>query len=205
MQRSLLKSLRYSLLGVERTRRRLESLCDQGHLVGRDLEMAYSGLFIRSVTSFEAFLEDLFLAVLAGKTARSTYTAKTLFPELRSFSTPRIRLLLLGDRRFFDWLPYSYTETRANRYFAGKTPFAAIDSTDKKALDEILYIRNALAHASPHARDTFATKVIRDLPLPPRERTPVGYLRSSYRSVPSQTRFEHHSSELLRIAAILAC
>ena len=170
MQRRLLKSLQHSLSGVERTRQRIESLYAVRQLVKRDLEMAYSGLFIRSMSSFETFVEDLFLAMLAGQTRRSTYSVKRLFPELRSFPTDRIRLLLLGDRKYFDWLPYYLTEKRAKSFLDGSTPFAALSEADKKALDKVVYIRNALAHSSSHARDTFISVVVGDLTLPPREK-----------------------------------
>ena len=204
MQKTLLKKLQHSLLGVEHTRQRVESLYALGQLVNRDLEIAYSGLFIRSVTSLEVFIEELFLAVLTGRIHHSKYSVKRLFPKLRSFPASQIKLLLLGDRKYLNWLPYSRTEERANKFLAGSTPFAALTKSDKNSLKKMRYIRHALAHSSSYARDTFERVVVAEVPLPPRERTPVGYLRSSYRASPDVTRFEYHSSELLRIAALLA-
>lgn len=204
MRERLLKRLQHSLAGVEHTRLRIESLHTSGDIVRRDLAMTYSGLFIRSVTSFEAFLEELFVAILSGKTSRSVYAVRRVFPRLADFPVRHIRSLLLGDRRYLDWLPYHHTERRVKRYLSGVTPFEALTNTDRSSLEQIVCIRNALVHASEHARKAFDHGVVAGLVLPPRERTPFGYLRSLYRTAPDVSRFEYHCSELLRIAAVLA-
>ncbi len=203
MQKKLLKSFQRCLAGIERTRCRIESSFDSGHLLQRDLEIAYSGLFIRSITAFETLIEELFVALVAGNVTRSTYKVRKQFPGLADFQVNKIRLLLLGDRKYLDWLPFYHTEKRVKSYLKGSTPFDALEKNDKNSLKKMVCIRNSLAHASAHARNAFKINVVADHILPPRERTPCGYLRSRYRSSPNMTRFQYHCSELLRLAAIL--
>jgi hypothetical protein len=71
-------------------------------------------------------------------------------------------------------------------------------------IERCLIIRNAIAHRSRHSHDRFQQEVLGSTPLPPRERTPAGYLRSSFRSGPRQTRYENLTAELLRLARRLA-
>lgn len=107
---------------------------------------------------------------------------------------------MLGGRSYVDWLPYHHTEKRAEAFFRGGAPFCVFDNSDKRELERIVTIRNAVAHQSRDARQKFENKVIGAVPVLAAERTPSGYLRSVFRTAPAQTRYE----EIANTLAILA-
>src|SRR5438309_2089669 len=65
------------LSNIEKTRRKSEDLFSQGRLVYRDLELIYAGLFLDSVTSFERYIEELFIGIL---TTRCRHESKKVKP-----------------------------------------------------------------------------------------------------------------------------
>ena len=75
-------------------------------------------------------------------------------------------------------------------FFHKGLPFTDLDSSDKKNIERMFHIRNAIAHKSKHALRVFSEKVIDDQNLLAEEKKPVGYLRSNYATSPSQTRYE---------------
>jgi hypothetical protein len=98
------------------------------------------------------------------------------------------------------WFPYEWTENRAQAFFAGGRPFTFLTNTDKTFLLDLMAIRNAVAHQGHHAIRKFEKRLISGTPLLPRERTPVGYLRSVLRTAPVQTRYEQIAAECARVA-----
>lgn len=52
---------------LELTRKRMENLHSNGTIFRRDLEHVYEGIFLKAVTSFESFLENLFIGLLYEK------------------------------------------------------------------------------------------------------------------------------------------
>lgn len=55
--------------GLEKTRKRMDGLHYNGRIKGRDSESMHEALFLRAVTSFESFFEELFLGILQGRPA----------------------------------------------------------------------------------------------------------------------------------------
>jgi hypothetical protein len=182
----------------ERTASKLERALDKGTLTRRDLEALYEGLFIGAIVEFESFLELLFMGVVLRKTL---YPGGKVTPRIDVRSQGVLEEVLLDGRRYVDWFPYALTETRAQSYLRGGRPFSLLSSSQKQSLERWLWIRNAVAHSGRHARQVFERKVIGTTPLPPRERTPAGFLRSEIRS--GVTRFEHTLDEMRGIAATL--
>ena len=94
------------------------------------------------------------------------------------------------------WLPYDRTIEKASVYLTGGRPFSTLSSSLKVQLRDCQLIRNAIAHHSGYAQSQFEKFVISGRPLPPREKTPAGYLRSTHTAHPPQTRFEFLSTQL---------
>ena len=78
-------------------------------------------------------------------------------------------------------------------------PFVQLKNHDKEMLNKISSIRNSLAHSSVFSKELFNKKVVGNLTLPPRERTPVGFLRSNFRATPKTTQFEALITEMARM------
>lgn len=197
----LFSSLQNRLLRLDRTRRKVEILADRRLITRFDVEQIYVGLYVDAFVSFERFIEDLFFGYLTG----------TVTPP-NGLSAPKLRIpnkqltidVVQNGKKYLDWIPFHFTKDRANIYFKKGHPFTGLDKNDEKTLEALHRIRNAVAHRSDHAVNIFVTHVISSLPLMAREKKPAGFLRSTFRSFPHQTRFENYLIELLSIGQKLS-
>ena len=177
------------LKALEWTRAKVERLFDpERRLVRRDVERVYEGLYLDAFTSFERSIEELFVALLTNRVAQTGVVTRVNF---RSSKVAR-DVILGGNKKYVDWFPYDRTEERAKAFFRSGEPFTRLSNNDKKMIEELVIIRNAIAHRSRHSINRFEQKLIvgKGLPLPPRERTPAGFLRSKID--PSTTRFQDY-------------
>jgi hypothetical protein len=195
---SELSRFQRSLQRLDYTRDRMERLFSQGQIRKADLDSVYEALFLRAVTSFEAFLEDLFLAILVG---RARYNEQRVRVLMSASSRGALMQILLQGSTYMSWLPFEHTEKRAKLYLRDGRPFSDLDMGDRSQLKTISIIRNAIAHKSPYAVAQFHKIAIGSAPLLQRERNPAGFLRS--RIAPTQTRFEVHMGQLARCAGLL--
>jgi len=182
---------------LETTRLKMERLLRLRTIVRRDIEQVYEGLYLDSITTFEALLEDLFIGYLVGRIRKSSNRIhfRTTFK-----SDIIARDIIFGGKNYVDWLPYENTIKRSQLFYRNGLPFTLIDENDKKQLNEIVIIRNAIAHSSLHSRKKFNKQVIGNLALMPREKHPAGFLRSVYRITPMQTRYQYYVTVLSSIA-----
>lgn len=188
------------LQNIEKTRSKMENLFSSGAIVRRDIEQVYAGLYMNAITSLEHVIENLFIGLLVGNlTARTTAVA----PRVRFSSNGVARDVVFGGQNYVDWFPYDRTVKRAKAFFRTGLPFTLLTNADRHTLERLLYIRNAIAHPSSHARRMFEDKVIGTLPLTSREKTPTGFLRSPFRISPYQTRYENVISEMVSISNVL--
>lgn len=176
------------------TRGKLERLYAQGVLARRDLERVYEGLYVASVTSFEDYLEARFFEVMLASPAPTG-----VHPRAEFKSAAVLRDFVLGGQPFVNWLPFKRTEQRAQVYLRGARPFHSVTTTEKRQMKDWMTIRHAIAHTSREARYRFEVGVLAGVPLPPRERSPAGYLRSVPR--PGTTRFEAIANQMLAMAS----
>lgn len=182
------------------SRRRVDDLVTQGVLSDRVAEQLYESLFLNAVTSFETYVEELFLALLL-----SRRRSGPAVPRLAVKSYKVARQLVFGPgRKYADWLPFDQTIKRAHVFFRGGRPFAAVVKTDTDILSNALLIRNVIAHRSRHSQQRFRAEVLGSAPLPARERSPAGFLRGQLSAIPPVTRFESYLANILRIATQLA-
>lgn len=170
----------------ERARAKFERLLLSGHVSRQDVGLFYEGIFLRTVTSFESLLEELFVGLLSG----GIVPARNVRPRV-TFRSPAVaRDVMLGGRAYVDWLPYNHTDKRANAFFRAGLPFCKLDKAEIKSLERMLTIRNAVAHQSGAARTKFEKEVVGTSPLLPAEPTPAGFLRSVFRVTPPMTQYE---------------
>jgi hypothetical protein len=197
MQDKIARSFRHKIKNFEFTRKRIEDLYSKKFIVGRDLQTLYEGLFLRLVTSFESFLEDLFLQIMLGKTC---YPKSRVKPRVEFRSITVLREVLLQTHDYLEWLPYQKTLNRANSYLRGGRPFSQLTDAQISKIREAIRVRNSVAHSSEYSKIIFEKKVLGNLILSPRERTPAGFLRSTVRINPPLCRFQLYLSNFSRIS-----
>lgn len=182
---------------LEKTRNKMERLMVNGSVVRRDIEQVYAGLYLDALTQFERMVETLFLGLLVGRLSSSLLG----FGSRISVNSDQVaRDVVFATRRYVDWLPYDSTEERAKLFFRNGLPFTSLDSAEKSSLTRVQFVRNAIARKSRYAIRQFETKVVGESTLMPRERTPTGYLRSTYRAAPAQTRYNELVGHLASVA-----
>jgi hypothetical protein len=201
--KTLANEFRIKLRSLDSTRTRVEELHTTTSIPQKDVARVYESLFLNAVTLFEAFLEDLFIGLLVvGKGVVSGHSS--IHPRIVVRSHQVAREVALQGRRYLDWLPYEQTGARAEVFFTGGRPFTLLSKPLKDDIQKCVWIRNAIAHRSDHARTVFLRNVVGSLSLPPRERIPSGYLRSILAAYPKQTRYEYLVARLSATAAFLA-
>lgn len=187
------------LKGLERTRRRVEQLRAEGRLARRDLDLVYASLFLTATTAFEGLIEDLFIGLLAGGLTRRGCT------RIVTTSSAKVaHQLVTQSRRYVNWLPYQETVERARLFFSQGLPFTSLDSNEMASIEKMRIIRNAIAHDSRYALRQFERAILAAVPLRPAERSPAGFLRSSYSSNPPVTRYEILIGDLNSVTVKLA-
>ena len=182
------------------TREKMERLFTNGVIVRRDIEQVYVGLYMDCMTSLETVFEDLFVGLLSGRyfvSSRSNIALIT-FRNRRA-----VRPMVYGGRRYVDWIPYDQTIDRAKIFFQNGEPFTNLNAAQRQFIEQCALVRNALAHKSMHAKRRFENGVLGNQQLTPRERTPAGYLRGTFRVAPTQTRYEHFTMSMAAIAQTL--
>ncbi len=182
---------------LEMTRSKMEGLLSGRIIVRRDIEQVYAGLYLEAITSLEDLVENLFIGLLVG---RIVHGSPRVVSRVSFQSDLVARDVVLGGRQYVDWFPYHYTERRAKAFFRNGLPFTQLQARDKTQIERLLYVRNAIAHKSSHAKRMFEQVVIGSLPLTPREKTPTGFLRSTFRAAPTQTRYENLVAEMAQLA-----
>lgn len=197
----LIETLRRRFRGLEKSRAQVELLLTKGHVTRDICETLYAGLFLRAFGDFEGYIEDLFVEMVHVKTTSMRGAVK---PRVSAATVQAARDVIFSGKPYADWFPYDRTEVKARIFFKGGGPFC-LEQQDKDELARIHKIRNAIAHRSRYSRSMFEKHVVGTTPLPPRERTPEGFLRGQHSSAPPATRYETIVAGLLQIATKLRC
>lgn len=189
------------VLALQATRQRLEDLHARRFLTVQDMERIYSSLFLNLYTAFEAYIESTFIALLV--TREGARPRRRAYPRVAVQSAPVARELVKGDRPYAAWMPYQRTESLAKVFFREGRPFTNLSTARKKKLEEMSWIRNALAHSSQSTQETFRKKLVPGY-LRPAERRPAGFLRGIPVGPSQSPRYENYADDLLAAAADLA-
>lgn len=183
---------------LEITRHKIEGLLQTGYLDREDAEQVYCGLYLNVFTEFEGLIEELFFGLLS-----STIVSPNAVCVVPPSSSALAQQILMIGKSYLDWLPYDKTLERANIIFQDGRPFSLLQHNHKEKLLQFIKIRHVIAHKSNHAKQQFERGVIGTLTLLPRERTPVGFLMSRFRTNPVQTQYELVIQELESMAQLL--
>lgn len=210
----LSKKLISHLNNMELTRSKSEILLSSGHLSNRDVNLIYSGLYIEAVTSFERFLEDLFICLISNQVIHLSkrVKVKTIFD-----SKNHAWYALHGERNFIDWFPYKHTSKRAKAFFYKGLPFTGLDkyiniattaSLDKRIInfcEKLLIIRNVIAHKSNQSKKRFYSEIVsKTSGLRSKEKKPVGYLRGTHTVHPVlTTRYQQIIDEIKFVSILI--
>ena len=198
------RTLRTSLMGLERHRRAVENAVIAGQLTESTARIIYEGLFLHAVTSFESFIENLFVGLLVtGGGVAPWRTDITPRIVVRSHAIARELTWGFGHQRYATWLPYDGTVKRAKVLFRGGRPFSSLDEADERWIRRSVTIRNAIAHKSRESLRKFDCNVIGVRSIRPSERKPGAFLRGVYRTQPTETRYEVYVAELQAVATKL--
>lgn len=200
MASNAFKTLQASLISIDEDRKWCRSPAVSSVSTTSSTDTYFEALFVRSVVAFERFLEAYFYEIVFSK-----YIPKGIsISPLASFTTrPAAVAIVQGSRGFADWLPYdAHTVPRARLFLKEGRPFADLDMPTRKQLEEIMFIRHAIAHASQSARDKF--DLIAQKHLSSGIITPARFLQSSIGSPASpQDRLEAYIMQLIDAAVAL--
>src|SRR6185437_8793829 len=105
---------------IDSTRARMEALLGSGDIALRDIHAVCEALFLRAVTSFEVFLENLFFDILHGK---AKYSKKRVSPRMKPLVKAALEEIVLQRDRYLTWLPFFHAEERAKLYLRDGKPF----------------------------------------------------------------------------------
>ncbi|HLP49731.1 MAG TPA: hypothetical protein VK154_02545 [Chitinophagales bacterium] len=190
------------LKNIEHTRAKMEELFSQRKIVKRDIELVYSGLFLDAVTSFERFIESLFVQLLCNK---ATHQSRKIKGTLTFTSEKQCRTIINAGEKYVDWLPIEKTLNRANIFFDDGEPFVRVEiHATKQKLLKLSSIRNAIAHRSSYSLAKFQKHVIAGQALTSSEKTPLGYLRSVYITYPvTERRYQEIIADMAFVANTL--
>lgn len=169
---------------------RIERLVADGRMPLRDARVAYAGAYVAYYVQLEAAIEDLFMGLLMRRVRIGGIASR---PIVRIESEAVAREVVRGGRAYATWLPIDVTRKRAKTLLSRGAPFASLTGAEKATLERAHAIRNALAHPGSHALRRFQVDVIGNLPVPPDQRRPDGYLRGQHAI--GQTRFEYLLAE----------
>lgn len=185
---------------LEYTRAKMERLFAKGDIVNRDINQVYSGLYLEVITSFERFIENLFIGLLSGT---HTVNARTVVPLIAFRSKRAVGPIVFRERSYLDWLPYDRTKERAKQFFQSGVPFSCLADPDEQLIQQCMFIRNAIVHNSKYALERFELHVLGNQNLMSWEKKPAGYLRSVLRTSPNQNRYENFIQRIASIATKL--
>lgn len=184
--------------GLQHHINRVEALYQNDLLTLTDIHRIYSGAFIQYYTYLERMIEKLFVGLLMGDYV-STYSNVSALITINSYKVAHD--VIKGDRRYVNWLPIDNTCMRADAFFSSGKPFSLLEGRDKRVLNNLTTLRNAIAHKSSASQKSFLNVYVESRPLPPEQLRPAGYLRGTHRA--GQTRLEFLMSDSIRVMNIL--
>lgn len=193
----LLSKVQKDFKSIEVTRKRMDKLYSEGKIYKKDINHVYGAMFIKVLTTFEGFLEELFIGLLCERYKLPTRKKcqKVIFKDKKITYS-----IILSGNSYADWLPYDKLMKKAKIYYHDGKPFSILTAREKGILKKMMAIRNAIAHNSPYSNEKFQKIVLSSITsLPSEYQKPAGFLRYIIRSSPSQSNFEVYLLETIAI------
>ena len=197
----LFSDLQRRFIKLDRTSNRANELHALKQISRFDVEQIHSGVYLDAFVSLERFIEDLFIGYISGNITPKTNASK---PIITISPASKVKIVLLGGKKFLDWLPYHNTKERAETYFSANSTFRNLSKADEQLITQLHQIRNALAHRSQHSTDIFHRLVIGNIPVTQKDKRPGNFLRTIFRANPKQSRLQNYLFEMLDLAKRLS-
>jgi hypothetical protein len=139
----------------------------------RDQEETVSLCLLKLMLAWEAFLEEAFLKYMCGAASAAAHYPPLMAARERSTASAYVRIL--GRSRYLSWSRHELDQ-RARLHFVGGVPFSLPAAAAAAALDEMVAVRNRVAHRSQHATQEFRTVVRTQIGYFPKGMTPGRFL-----------------------------
>lgn len=176
------------------TEKRIKNIRAQNnaYIANRDLELMYDAMFLKSITIFESFIEELFIGLLYDNYKLNTKkkVQKHIFPNRKL-----VLNFLKHKNSYIEVMPYSKLKDTSNVFFREDNPFLSISENSKNSLNEIYIIRNAIAHKSQFAELKFKKLMAnKGVSSPKIYNSPARYLKTL--NSPDRSTFNNYILEL---------
>jgi hypothetical protein len=180
---------------------RVESSFAENRLRVTDVELVYSSSFLSVCSHWESLLEAVLLETVCGEESRRRGNRR-----FASFEKPsHLEHLLLFPGKDYVSIPnLKHAEQLAGLFISQGRPISAVSERNRTLLQQAVWVRNAIAHESSFALETFCTKVPGVSALPRSKRSPGAFLRHEFRQSPSQRRYELYFAAYQSAAAEIA-
>lgn len=121
---------------------------------GRRRDSMTEMAFLRAFLAWEVFIEESFILYMLGQSPpRGRPPQRHAYPPKHSSAIEWVK----EGRRYAAWTVASEVSQRAERFFRDGRPFASVLRGNQTVLEESRTIRNAIAHKSMTAHQTFET------------------------------------------------
>lgn len=184
---------------VDRLRRKLDTAHTNDAITRAEADTLYAALLLELIKELELSIERYFLGLLCRKI---TVRGIKVNPVMQVSSWQSARRVVCGGRSYVDWLPYDkHVPRRAEAFFTGGRPFPSkFNSPHGNRMNQLMALRNSIAHRSDHSLRVFRTTVVANQQIPIREtESPGAFLRGIHATSPIQTRLELYSSYMLGV------
>lgn len=161
---------------------------EQAHASGvlrvRDVELVYASSFLSVFVRWENFLIDCIVECACDRTGRRVLLSPRSRPHMW-------RLLKYPERDYVSVSSMKDAVERAKLFLhKDGLPFSSISEPNRTRLEHARLTRNAIAHHSESALNSFRAKVSGVEALANNQRFPGQFLRHRFRHTPDQRRWE---------------
>jgi hypothetical protein len=115
-------------------------------------DMVIEIAFFRAFLSWEAFIEETFILYLLGKKPPK---GKGLNSPVVATTRKAAGIIIEGDRNYVDWVKTESVMKRAGKIFGDSEPYFSQLKTKRSMFNELIILRNAIAHASLRSQEEF--------------------------------------------------
>jgi hypothetical protein len=127
----------------------------------QELEWIYEAALMKVFVAWETYMESVMGCYAIGQRAPSGYRAPRLRQRRVQMSLSEILRVFRGDQRFVGWSEPGIVIRRARDWFKNGEPFATRVGAAAQTVSYLRILRNAIAHESESAQDTFVSETRR--------------------------------------------
>lgn len=153
--------------------------------------------FLRIFLAWEDFLEETFIRYMCGAKSASGYGPGLVatYPSIE-----HARRVTQGSRPYADWAQPNIVIERAQIHFRNGEPYKSALRAGMVLLNELLTIRNRIAHRSPHAIAQFRGFVLHKLGRNPQGMGPGRFLLTLVPPVQSESFIQYYGHFVIAVA-----